>query len=202
MAVGRSQAHSAVHTVCVFCGANSGADPGFLAAAGELGGSLARAGLAVVYGGASIGLMGALADAVLDAGGVVTGVVPSFLPDGKVHRSLTGTRVVATMHERKTAMAGSADAFVVLPGGLGTLDEMFETLTWNQLGIHAKPVVLINTNGFFDPLLEFLDRCYRQGLVLRPAAQILTVVEHPADAVTVLTTTPNPQGVGHGSDPN
>lgn len=177
---------SAPHAVCVFCGANDGADPAFRAAAEELGGTLAGAGLEVVYGGASIGLMGVLADSALRAGGQVTGVVPQWLPEGKAHRGLTRTQVVATMHERKAAMTERADAFVVLPGGLGTLDEMFEALTWHQLGLHKLPLVMVNVNGFFDPLLEFLGRCHEAGLLLRPPTEVLTVVERAADTLPAL----------------
>jgi [acyl-carrier-protein] S-malonyltransferase len=173
--------------ICVYCGANPGSDPDFLLAAAELGGALARAGLGVVYGGASIGMMGALADGALAEGGRVTGVVPTFLPDGKVHRGLSRSYVVDSMHERKAKMVELSDAFVVLPGGLGTLDEMFETLTWAQLGLHTKRLVLLNVNGFFDPLLGFLGHVHDRGLVLRGTDELLTVASSTQDAVARLT---------------
>lgn len=170
----------------VFCGANPGSNPAFLRAAHDLGEALAQARVALVYGGASIGLMGALADAAVAAGGHVTGVVPQFLPDGKVHRGLAELHVVATMHERKARMAELAHAVVVLPGGLGTLDELFEVLTLGQLGLHDKPVVLLDVDGFFRPLLGFLDHVHRCGLVLAPASALVTLAGSVAEVLAVL----------------
>jgi uncharacterized protein (TIGR00730 family) len=152
---------AAVHPlrrICVFCGSNRGADPAFAAAAELTGRELVRRGIGLVYGGGNIGLMGVLADAVLQAGGHVTGVIPETLMAREVgHRGLPDLRVVQTMHERKAIMAELADGFIALPGGFGTFDETFEILTWAQLGLHAKPCALLNVNGFFDPLLRFLD---------------------------------------------
>lgn len=156
-------------SACVFCGSARGTRPALAEAARALGEGLARADIELVYGGASVGLMGILADAALAAGGRVTGVIPRALVDREVaHAGLTELVVVSTMHERKRAMFDRSEAFVSLPGGYGTLDETFEMLTWAQLGDHRKPCVLVDVDGFFDDLLRFLDRAVSDGL-LRPA---------------------------------
>src|SRR4051812_49148308 len=144
--------------VCVFCGSNPGARPEYAAAARAVGRALAERGRGLVYGGGNVGLMGVCADAALAAGGEVIGVIPDALQTAEVaHGGLTRLHVVRTMHERKALMADLSDAFAALPGGFGTLDELFEILTWAQLGIHAKPVAILNVAGFFDPLLAMLD---------------------------------------------
>ena len=144
--------------VCVFCGSNNGAKAVYRDAAVALGHALGQAGLGLVYGGAHVGLMGAVADAALESGARVIGVIPKSLEKRELaHSNLTELYVVETMHERKAKMADCADAFIALPGGLGTLDEFFEILTWAQLGIHNKPCLLLNTKGYFDYLLKFLD---------------------------------------------
>jgi uncharacterized protein (TIGR00730 family) len=144
--------------VAVFCGSNTGTDPTFAATAAELGTLLAQRGIGLVYGGGAVGLMGVVADAALAAGGEVIGVIPQDLWDKEVgHRGLTELLVVPSMHERKLAMADRADAFIGLPGGVGTLEELFEAITWTQLGIHAKPVGFLDVAGFYQPLLSFLD---------------------------------------------
>ncbi|MFP5246901.1 MAG: TIGR00730 family Rossman fold protein, partial [Thermoanaerobaculia bacterium] len=149
--------------ICVFCGSNKGSDPAYLDAARNLGTLFAREGIALVYGGGSVGLMGELADAVLHAGGEVIGVIPHALWAREVgHRGLTDLRIVDTMHERKAMMADLADAFIALPGGLGTLEEIFEIWTWAQLGLHAKPVGFLDVNGFYTPLMQFLERAARE----------------------------------------
>ena len=163
--------------VCVFCGSNRGASPLYVAAAEATGRELVRRGLGLVYGGGNIGLMGALADAVLQAGGHVTGVIPEALMAKEVgHRGLPDLRVVQTMHERKALMAELADGFIALPGGFGTFDEMFEILTWAQLGLHAKPCGFLNVNGFYDPLLAFLDHAVAEKF-LRASHRSLIIVE-------------------------
>jgi len=155
-----------IRRVCVFCGSNPGHDPAFAEAARELGTLLAREGIALVYGGGSVGLMGILADAVLAGGGEVIGVIPHALWAREVgHRGLTDLRIVETMHERKATMADLADAFIALPGGLGTLEEIFEIWTWAQLGLHQKPVGFLDVQGFYAPLMEFLDRAVRARFV-------------------------------------
>ncbi len=152
--------------LCVFCGSSLGADPAYAAAAADLGAELARRGIGLVYGGASVGLMGAVADAALGAGGEVVGVLPEALADLEIaHGGLTELRIVASMHERKAQMAALSAGFVALPGGVGTLEETFEVWTWSQLGIHAKPVGLLNVNGFYDGLEAFLDHMAEQRFV-------------------------------------
>lgn len=168
----------------VFCGSNAGVDPVHREAAATLGRLLAAHGVGVVYGGASIGLMGALADACLAAGGEVIGVIPRHLAVREVaHEGLQDLRVVETMHERKALMAGLSEAFIVLPGGFGTLEEMFEVITWRQLGLHDRPVTIINTGGYFDPLLAFLDRAVEEGFLRGAHRDLLDVVVDPAAAV-------------------
>jgi len=145
-------------SLCIFCGSSPGRDPVYLGAARAVGESLARAGIRVVYGGASVGLMGAVADAALGAGGEVIGVIPESLFDKEVaHHGLTKLYRVASMHERKTLMYDLSDGFIALPGGLGTMEEIFEVLTWAQLGLHQKPCGFLNINAYFDPLIAFID---------------------------------------------
>jgi uncharacterized protein (TIGR00730 family) len=145
-------------TICVFCGSNGGADPAYLAAAREVGAGLAQRGIRVVYGGGRVGMMGALADAARDAGGEVVGVIPQQIFDLEIgHTGLDDLRVVGSMHERKALMAELADGFVTLPGGIGTLEELFEVFTWAQLGLHAKPLGLLDVGGYYEPLTAFLD---------------------------------------------
>jgi uncharacterized protein (TIGR00730 family) len=158
-----------VATICVFCGANTGCDPAFEAAAIELGASIASAGHELVYGGGRVGLMGALADAALATGGRVTGFMPQALVDREVaHNGLSELVVTDSMHTRKAAMCDRADGFIALPGGYGTLDEVLEILTWNQIGVIAKPVAFLDVNGYFDSLFRFLDDAVVAGLVLPP----------------------------------
>jgi len=163
--------------VCVFCGSSPGADPAYGIQAERLGRVLASEGLGLVYGGASVGLMGRLADSVLAAGGEVIGVIPQSLVDLEVaHAGLADLRVAASMHERKALMAELADAFIALPGGLGTLDELFEILTWAQLGLHQKPVGALDVGGYFAPLLAVLDRAV-SARFLAPAHRAMLLVE-------------------------
>jgi uncharacterized protein (TIGR00730 family) len=153
-------------SVCVFCGSAPGVRPSYSAAARELGGALGRAGMTMVYGGGRLGLMGIAADAVLEAGGRVIGVIPRMLIERELaHPNLTRQHVVSTMHERKTLMAELSDAFVGLPGGMGTFDELVEIVTWAQLGLHAKPVVLANIEGYFEPMYAMLDHAVREKFV-------------------------------------
>jgi uncharacterized protein (TIGR00730 family) len=167
--------------ICVFCGSSPGHDPRYLEAARDLGRVLAGRSLGVVYGGGSVGLMGAVADAALAAGGEVIGVIPEVLRIRELaHRSLTRLHVVGSMHERKALMAELSDGFVALPGGMGTLEELSEALTWAQLGLHARPIGLLDVAGYYRPLAEFFDRAVGAGF-LRPAhRQLLLVDDHPA----------------------
>ncbi|QWC84669.1 TIGR00730 family Rossman fold protein [Nocardioidaceae bacterium] len=156
----------AATSVLVFCGSRAGEDPAYARAAASLGREIAARGLRVVFGGGRVGLMGEVADAALAAGGEVVGVIPQHLEDREVaHESLTGLEVVGSMHERKARMYELADAVVVLPGGFGTLDELFETLTWNQLGLHRVPVGLLDVAGYWAPLVQVLDASVTAGFV-------------------------------------
>lgn len=163
-------------SLCVYCGSSPGVDPAFADAARELGRLLAESGRTLVYGGAQVGLMGVIADAALAGGGKVIGVIPEALVTKEVaHGGLTELRVVASMHERKALMADLSDAFLALPGGIGTLEELFETWTWGQLGFHAKPFGLLDVGGFYGPLLQFLDRQVEQRFV-RPQHRAMLMV--------------------------
>jgi uncharacterized protein (TIGR00730 family) len=167
-----------VKRICVFCGSSPGADIAYRAAAIDLGHGLAERGIELVYGGAHVGLMGVVADAALEGGGRVTGVIPQSLVDREIaHPGLSDLRVVDSMHERKAQMAELADAFVALPGGLGTLEELFEVYTWNMLGLHAKPLALFNVRGYFDGLVRFLDHAVAERFVTRAQRAMLLVGE-------------------------
>jgi uncharacterized protein (TIGR00730 family) len=161
-----------VRSVCVFCGSRPGARPEYLEAARSLGTQLARRGLTLVYGGANIGLMGAVADAVLAEGGRVVGVLPAVLKDKEIaHAGLTELHLVDSMHTRKAMMAERADAFIAMPGGVGTFEELFEITTWAQLGLHQKPVGLLNVADFYEPLLALMRRAVDEGFVPEARAQ-------------------------------
>ena len=169
--------------LCVFSGSNPGRSPGYVKSAVRLGETLAAAGIGIVYGGASVGLMGALADAALARGGEVIGVIPRGLFEREVaHTGLKDLRVVDSMHQRKALMAELADGFIALPGGIGTLEELFEVWTWAQLGIHRKPCGLFNVDGFYDGLTAFLDHVAAEQFV-RPAHCRMLIVERDAEAL-------------------
>jgi uncharacterized protein (TIGR00730 family) len=162
--------------ICVFCGAAAGVSAGFAEAAGAVGTELARRGIGVVYGGGRLGLMGVVAEAALAAGGEVTGVIPRGLVDRELaHDGLSELHVVATMHERKALMNELSDGFVTLPGGLGTLEELAEVVSWAQLGLHAKPIGVLNVDGFYDGLLGWLERAVGDGFVRPEHAGLLLV---------------------------
>ncbi|HUF20345.1 MAG TPA: TIGR00730 family Rossman fold protein [Burkholderiales bacterium] len=155
-------------TVCIYCGSGTGSDPAYAAAATETGALLAQRGIALVFGGGSVGLMGVAANAALAAGGKVIGVIPRGLrAEELAHEGVSEMFVVDSMHARKQKMVDLADAFIALPGGIGTLDELFETWTWLQLGIHAKPIGLLNVAGYYDPLIDFLQRMSGEGFLKR-----------------------------------
>jgi uncharacterized protein (TIGR00730 family) len=182
--------------VCVFCGSSSGVRPGYRAAAEELGRTLAARGIGLVYGGARVGLMGAVADAVVNAGGQVIGVIPEALVAKEVaHTGLTELRVVRSMHERKAVMADLSDGFIAIPGGWGTLEEFFEVLTWGQLGLHQKPCGLLNVEEYFDGLLSFADRMIEEGFVRRENAAMISVSSDPAALLDLLVAYTPPRSV-------
>lgn len=172
-----------MRSVCVFCGSNTGSGAAYADATRSMARAIARAGLRLVYGGGSIGLMGVLADAALAAGATVIGVAPRRLLEREVvHRGLAELHVVETMLERKTLMAELSDAFIALPGGFGTLDELFEMLTWTQLGFQRKPCALLNVSGYFDGLTGFLDHAVGEGFV-RAEHRAMLIVEENIEAV-------------------
>ncbi len=169
--------------LCVFSGSSPGGHPDYIQAAERLGRALVSDGVGLVYGGAHVGLMGAIADAVLDAGGEAVGVIPQALVDREIaHTGLTDLRVVGSMHERKALMAELADGFVALPGGMGTLEELFEVATWTQLGLHAKPLGLLDVRGYYRQLVAFLDHAVTEGFVT-PENREMLVVEQGAEAL-------------------
>ena len=169
-------------SICVFAGSNTGSQAEYATAAQDLGQALLRRQLSLVYGGARIGLMGAVADAVLAGQGHVTGVIPQALAEKEVaHSGLSDLRIVASMHERKALMADLSDGFMALPGGWGTLEEFFEVLTWAQLGFHQKPCGLLNVRGYFDSLLSFIDQSIDQGFVRKDNRSIVLVASTSDD---------------------
>jgi uncharacterized protein (TIGR00730 family) len=185
-----ASAPSAKKWICVFCASAAGASPQYLKAASDLGRRIAERGYGLAYGGATVGTMGAVADAALAAGGAVVGVIPEVIREREIdHRGLTELHVVGTMHERKAMLAKRADAFVALPGGYGTMDEFIEVVTWAQLRIHAKPCVLVNVNGFYDGLLAFLDHTVREGLIQPENRGLVQVASDPADALRLVEQT-------------
>ncbi len=173
--------------VCVFCGSNVGNRELYAASARRLGSVLAARGLGLVFGAGHIGLMGILADAVLAAGGEAVGVIPQSMVDKELaHTGLTRLEVVNTMHERKALMADLSDGFVALPGGFGTGDELFEILTWSQLGLHAKPVGVLNVAGYFDPLLRWLDHAVAEGFIRPQHRGLLLEADDPDHLLDLL----------------
>ncbi|MBA5606402.1 TIGR00730 family Rossman fold protein [Duganella sp. FT3S] len=170
-------------SICVYCGANPGASPRYADAARALGRALVEDNIALIYGGGNVGLMGIIADEVLRLGGDVTGVIPTALMEREVgHMGLTRQFIVKDMHERKAMMAKLADGFIAMPGGMGTLEELFEMLTWSQLGIHAKPVGLLNVDGFYDSLMGFINHASGEGFI-RPQHAALMMVESDPQAL-------------------
>jgi uncharacterized protein (TIGR00730 family) len=170
-----------VERICVFCGASPGARPAYRGATAQLARLLAAEGIGVVYGGGGVGLMGALADAVLAEGGEITGVIPRSLVDREIaHRDVADMRIVGSMHERKALMAELADAFIALPGGIGTLEELFEVYTWAQLGLHRKPCALLNVEGYYDGIADFLAHAVAERFLRDETRELLMVESDPA----------------------
>lgn len=180
--------------VCVFCGSSAGRRPAYAGAARALGVELVRRGAGLVYGGASVGLMGVLADAVLERGGEAIGVIPRALVERELaHPGLTALHVVETMHERKALMSELADGFIALPGGMGTLDELAEAITWGQLGIHAKPCGLLDVRGYFGPLLAFADHAVAEGFLRPEHRAAVSVATDPGELLELMGRTRWPE---------
>ncbi len=184
-----------MYSVCVYCGSGAGTDPAYARAAQSLGHALAARGMALVYGGGKVGLMGVVADAALAGGARVMGAITERLVEREVaHTGLTALTVVQTMHQRKQAMADIADGFITMPGGLGTLEELFETWTWRQLGYHNKPLGLLNVQGYFDPLLDFLAQGHETGFIKATSLAPMIVDDDPARLLDRMAASHPPAG--------
>jgi hypothetical protein len=176
-----------IRNVAVFCASASGANPAYLAAAEELGRALAMRKIGLIYGGSNVGLMRAVAEAALTGEGKVIGVIPEVLVDLEVaHRGITELHITSTMHTRKALMGEKADAFIALPGGFGTFEELFEVLAWHTLKIHTKPILLLNIDGFYDKLLIFLDHCVAEGMLKPRSRELLLVANTVENALAQL----------------
>ena len=176
-----------IKRLAVYCGSAAGSDPRFADAARAMGEAIVERGLELVYGGGRLGLMGIVADTVIDAGGTAYGVIPRALVDKEVaHTGLTDLYTVTTMHERKAKMTELCDAFVCLPGGIGTLDELYEAWTWNALGYHAQPFALLNTAGFWTPFVEFMEHVSASGFLSEPRLRQMIVADDPHQAINLL----------------
>lgn len=179
--------------ICVFCGSTSGNRPSFAEGARALARALVADGHTLVYGGGNVGLMGVVSDAVMAAGGEVVGVIPHTLMEREIgHTGVSRLHVVDSMHERKALMADLSDAFVALPGGVGTFEELFEAITWTQLGLHRKPCGLLNVDGFYDGLLQFLDHAWTEGFIKPETRAIVSSGTDAADLLRRLLATPMP----------
>jgi uncharacterized protein (TIGR00730 family) len=175
--------------VCVFCGSSVGTNAAYADAARAMGALLADRGIGLVYGGGNVGLMGVIADAVLERGGHVIGVIPQALADREIaHSGITDLRVVDSMHTRKAMMADLSDAFIAMPGGVGTFEEFFEAVTWTQLGLHRKPCGLLNVNGFYAPLAAFIDQAVTEGFIKPVDRAAIVVDSDPARLLDTLAT--------------
>ncbi len=186
--------------ICVFCGSSAGTNPAYAEAARAMGRELVARGMGLVYGGGHVGLMGVVADAVLEAGGEAIGVIPHALAAREIaHQRLTTLHVVASMHERKAMMAELSDAFIAMPGGFGTYEELFEALTWTQLGLHKKPCGLLNVAGFYDPVVRFIDHAVAEQFIRPQHRAALLVEQDPArliDALESVTLPEVPKWIG------
>jgi uncharacterized protein (TIGR00730 family) len=187
---------SSLRRICVYCGSNPGSDPAHRVAAHSLGAFLARSGVGLVYGGGNVGLMGAVADGALSQNGEVIGVIPRALMEKELgHGGVTALHVVTSMHERKQMMVDLSDGFIALPGGFGTLDELFETLTWLQLSFHDKPVGILNVGGFFDGLIDFIHHMSRSGF-LKPEHAECVLVDADAEKLLAVMEAFRPPDLG------
>jgi uncharacterized protein (TIGR00730 family) len=187
--------HRPITRLCVFCGTNAGARPEYGAAARQLGTLLAAENIELVYGGASVGIMGELADAVQEGGGHVTGIIPQQLIQKEAaHRGIPDLIVVASMHQRKSQMADLSDGFIAMPGGIGTLEGFLEIVTWGQLGIHAKPCGMLNTAGYFDALTAFLDHAVQEGFLTEAHRETIMVESDPRTLLERMRAYTPPEG--------
>lgn len=185
-----------MHSICIYCGSSDRMPALYRTAAQEMGQTLAQRGLQLIYGAGRTGLMGVVADAVLEAGGSVVGVIPQmFNTPALVHTGLSCLEVVDSMHLRKARMAQLADAFIALPGGFGTLDEFFEILTWAQIGLHQKPIGLLNIQGFFDPLLRWVEHAESEGFIYTEHRHLFTWADRPDALVAALENHHSPEGL-------
>ena len=185
-----------IKSICVYCGSADGLSRKYLDAAAEMGRHIAQAGIRLVYGAGKTGLMGSIADAALEANGEVVGIVPENLNTPVlIHQKLSRLEVTPGIHERKALMSQMADAFIAMPGGYGTFEELFETLTWVQIGIHCKPVGLLNTCGYFDPLLDLIDHSAREGFIFEQHKSILTHASSPPELLEKLLRFEQPSGL-------
>lgn len=183
---------SSIRRLCVFCGSNSGNNPAYQEDAIKLGKLMAEKGIELVYGGGSIGIMGIIADTVMQAGGRVTGIIPQALMDAEIgHQAVTQLEVVDNMHTRKARMAELSDAFVALPGGIGTFEEFYEVWTWRQLRYHHKPVALLNTQNFYTPMLEFLNHCQSEGFIKPHNLKLIRVTQTPEALLEAILAQPS-----------
>lgn len=179
-----SQQPPKIAALCIFCGSQAGANPAYAAATAALGREMAAAGTTLVFGGGRVGLMGVAADAVLAGGGKIVGVIPDFLKNKELaHTGATEMIVVPDMHTRKKVMFERSDAFCILPGGVGTLEEMFEIVTWRQLHLHNKPIVILNTEGYWQPLITLIDNMIGEGFAHRGHEALITVVNKPEEVL-------------------
>lgn len=185
-----------MNTICVYCGSSDKIHPDYLEAARNMGIAIAQRGLKLVYGAGCTGLMGAVANGALQAGGEVTGVIPSYFNTHQLaHQALTHLEVVDTIHQRKARLAELADAFIALPGGFGTLDEFFEILTWAQIGLHIKPVGLLNTRHYYDPLLAFIEQAHLEGFIYDEHRALLLCAERSDELLDALAGYRPPSGL-------
>ncbi|MBS0261599.1 MAG: TIGR00730 family Rossman fold protein [Planctomycetes bacterium] len=189
-----SNSYHQIQRVCVFCGSNTGTDPNFRKAAEALGTEIARRRWGMVYGGGSIGLMGVVADAVLAANGEVFGVIPEMLATKELlHTGVTRMHIAPSMHARKALMEQSADAFVAMPGGFGTFEELLEIITWAQLGLHAKPIGILNVGGFYNSLIDFFEKAITTGFIKATHRQLFVTAASPGDLLDKIVTHEMPQ---------
>lgn len=183
----RDRERATMDSICVFCGSKKGTRPAYTAAARRTGVALAKRGIRVIYGGGSVGLMGALADAALEEGGEVVGVIPEALVSNEIaHAGLTKLHVVGSMHERKALMSDLSDGFLTLPGGYGTLEEFLEVLSWAQLSIHAKPCALLDVDGFYAPLASLFDKAVAEGFVRPDHRSLVLTGDHPEQLLDLM----------------